>query len=314
MRAFAVALGRRAVQAALVALIVGTLCFVLVRLLPGDMAFRIAAGRYGYDYVNAAAAAAVRAELGLDRPALVQFVDWLAQLMRFDLGVSLVSGDRVIDEIAHQLGHTLTLAVAAIILALLIGPPLGLLAGLRPHGVADRLSLVAATVLRALPTFVVGIVLIEILALRFDLLPAAGFHEHGNLVLPALALALGLAAVSCRVTRDAMVDVAASPQFLFARTKGLADGQALLRHGLRNVGVPVVAYLAVQLVYLVEGVVVVETLFAWPGIGHALVHAIVGRDIPMVQGCALVMGLMFVLLNALVDLACIAIDPRRRAA
>ncbi|MBL8835065.1 MAG: ABC transporter permease, partial [Alphaproteobacteria bacterium] len=128
MRAFAVALGRRAVQAALVALIVGTLCFVLVRLLPGDMAFRIAAGRYGYDYVNAAAAAAVRAELGLDRPALVQFVDWLAQLVRFDLGVSLVSGDRVIDEIAHQLGHTLTLAVAAIILALLIGPPLGLLA------------------------------------------------------------------------------------------------------------------------------------------------------------------------------------------
>jgi peptide/nickel transport system permease protein len=314
MRQLALALGRRAVQALLVALIVGTLCFVLVRVLPGDMAFRIAEGRYGYDRVGAAAAEAVRAELGLDRPAWVQFVDWLGLLLRLDLGASLVTGERVVDEIAHQLGHTVLLSLVAVALALLIGPPLGLLAALRPDGIADRAGLVAAAALRALPAFVLGVFLIEILALRLELLPAAGYHEQGNIVLPALTLALGLAAVSSRVARDAMVDVAASPQFLFARTKGLGPGLALARHGLRNVGVPVVAYLGVQLVTLVEGVVVVESLFAWPGIGHALVHAIIARDVPMVQGTALVMGLLFVSLNALIDVACVAIDPRRRTA
>lgn len=311
---FAIALARRLAQAVLVALIVGTLCFIMVRILPGDMAYRIASGRYGYDNVTTAAAEAVRAELGLDRPAIVQFGEWIADILSFDLGHSLVSGDKVVHEIAHQLGYTLELSLWTIVIALFIGPPLGLLAGMRPGGIADRASLVAASVLRALPAFVLGIVLIEVVALRLDLLPAAGYHEHGNVVLPALTLALGLAAVSSRVARDAMADVAASAHFLFARTKGLSDAQALRRHGLRNVGVPVVAYLGVQLVYLVEGVVVVEILFSWPGIGHALVHAIFGRDVPMVQGTALVMGLAFVLLNTLVDLACLAIDPRRRTA
>ncbi len=314
MRGFALALARRLGQAVLVALIVGTLCFAMIHVLPGDMAYRIASGRYGYDYVTSATADAVRAELGLDRPAIVQLAEWLGQLLRFDLGTSLVSGERVVNEIAHQLGYTLELSLWTIVMAALISVPLGLLAGARPDGRLDRASLVASAVLRALPAFVLGIILIELIALRLNILPAAGYHEHGNVILPALTLALGLAAVSSRVTRDAMADVAASAQFLFARTKGLTDAQALRRHGVRNVGVPVVAYLGVQLIYLVEGVVVVEILFSWPGIGHALVHAIFGRDVPMVQGTALVMGLLFVLLNTIIDLACLAIDPRRRTA
>ena len=123
-----------------------------------------------------------------------------------------------------------------------------------------------------------------------------------------------LAAVACRVSRNAMQGVANSAYYAFGRTKGLGEGRVFSRHGLRNVAVPVLAHQAMQLVYLIEGVVVVETLFAWPGIGHALVHAIVARDVPMIQGTALVLGLMFVLLNALVDLLCHRIDPRRREA
>lgn len=307
-----VAVGR-ALQALAVALLVGTLTFVLTRALPGDAAFRIAAGRYGYDMVDAAAAAAVRAELDLDRPALAAWGAWLWDLVRFDLGRSLVSGDRVLDEIRHQLGHSALLAVAAIALALVAGPPLGLLAGLRPGGAVDRASLVVATGLRALPQFVVGILLVLLLAVALGLLPAAGHGGLAHGVLPAVTLALGLAAVSSRVARDAMAAVARAPFFAFALTKGLRPRQAVLRHGLRNTALPVVAYLGVQLAYLVEGVVVVETLFAWPGIGHALVHAIVARDVPMIQGTALVLGLAFVVLNAAVDLACLAIDPRRAA-
>jgi peptide/nickel transport system permease protein len=130
------------------------------------------------------------------------------------------------------------------------------------------------------------------------------------MVLPATALAVGLAALASRVTRDSVAAVAAAPHFAFARAKGLSEWQAARRHGVRNAAAPVVAYLAVQLVYLIEGVVVVETLFAYPGIGHALVHAVVDRDVPMLEGTALAMGLLFVLLNGLVDLARHAIDPR----
>lgn len=305
---------RRLLQAALVGLLVGTTCFFLVRSLPGDMAFRIAAGRYGYDLTTAAAAETVRTELGLERPWPLQLAGWWAGLLTLDLGRSLVSGEPVLDELTHALGHSLVLALAAVALAAALAIPAGALAGLRPGGTADRVGLALAVMLRALPAFLIGIGLILLLAVELRWLPAAGHGTLRHLVLPTLTLALGLAAVTSRVARDAFVAVTRSAWFAFARIKGLSDRQALLRHGLRNAAVPVVAYLGVQLVYLVEGVVVVEALFAWPGIGHALVHAVVARDVPMIQGTALAMGLLFVALNLLVDLACRAIDPRRRLA
>ncbi|RKK01887.1 ABC transporter permease subunit [Pseudoroseomonas wenyumeiae] len=307
-------LGGRAVQAVLVALLVGTACFLMVRLLPGDMAYRIAASRYGYDLVDSAAAEAVRQELGLDRPWLVQLGAWFADLSRFDLGTSLASGEEVADALRIQLGHTLLLSVAALFFSLLLGPPLGVLAGLRSGGWLDGVLLALSAALRAVPAFVLGIGLMLWLAVEWEWLPVAGVGGWREVILPALTLALGLAAASCRVTRDAVAAVAASPFFGFARMKGLGDTAAFRRHGLRNAAIPVVAYLGLQLVVLIEGVVVVESLFAWPGIGHALVHAVLGRDIPMVQGTALVMGLLFVVLNALTDLACWLLDPRRRTA
>jgi peptide/nickel transport system permease protein len=306
-------LARRLLQAAMVALLVGTLCFFMTRMLPGDMAYRIAAGRYGYDMVTTAAAEAVRLELGLDRPWLAALGDWWSRLLRLDLGVSQVTAEPVMIEIARQLGPTLRLSLLAMAISLLIGPTFGVLAGLKPGGLLDRATLAVSVLLRALPSFLLGLVLVLVFSVQLGVLPAAGHHDHGSIMLPAMTLALGMAAVSCRVARDAMVQVRGSAYFAFALTKGLTPHQALLRHGLRNVAAPVVAYLGVQLVYLVEGVVLVETIFAWPGIGHALVHAIFGRDVPMIQGTALVLGLMFVLFNALVDAACAFIDPRRRA-
>ncbi|TWG87542.1 peptide/nickel transport system permease protein [Cupriavidus gilardii J11] len=305
--------GQRGVQALIVAALVSSVSYLMMRVLPGDMAFRVAAGRYGYDMVSAEAAEAVRAELGLARPWLEGLAAWWHRLLQGDLGVSTVTGAPVIEEIGHQLAHTLGLACAALAISAAIAVPLGFAAGMRPGKAADRATLLLSVALRALPPFVLGIVLVTALSVHFDLLPAGGHGEHGNWIAPALTLALGLSAAAMRVARDAMRDVAASPHFLFARTKGLSDRLAMLRHGVRNAAVPVVAYLGVQLIYLLEGVVVVETLFAWPGIGHALVHAIFGRDVPMIQGTALVMGLLFVGLNALVDLACAAIDPRVRA-
>jgi len=304
------ALLHRLVQAGLVALFVGALSFALMRLLPGDMAYRIAAGRYGFDNVTAEAAGHVRTELGLEAPAWRLFGSWLLDILRLDLGRSLVSGERVVDELAHQLGASVTLAVAALALSLLIGPLLGMRAGRAPGGALDRAVIGASVVLRALPPFVTGLLLILVFSLTLGLLPSAGHGGASHLVLPALTLALGLAAVSARVARNATAEVTAAPFYGFARLKGLPERALFPRHGLRNVAVPVVTYLALQLVLLIEGVVVVETLFAWPGIGHALVHAIVQRDVPMVQGTALAMGLLFVALNAAVDVLNNRIDPR----
>jgi len=291
---------------------VGTLTFVLTRLLPGDMAYRIAASRYGYDQTDSAAAALVQAELGLDLPWWRSYASWLTDLLQLNLGKSLVSGESVWALIGHQFGHTFALALVALLLAFLIGPPLGLLAAMKPQGLFDRFTLIFSTLLRSFPAFIIGIALITLFSVQLKWLPAAGYGELQHFFLPALTLALGLSAVSMRVSRNAMVAVATSEYYQFSRLKGLNKTLRFVRHGLRNVAIPILAYHSVQLIYLIEGVVIVESLFAWPGSGHALVHAVIARDVPMIQGTALIMGAIFVLLNMAVDMLNRLIDPRIR--
>ncbi|GEM80468.1 ABC transporter permease [Vibrio superstes NBRC 103154] len=304
---------KRLAQAGFVAWAVGTLTFVLMRMLPGDFAFRIAAARYGYDYVNQAAADAVRDELGLGRSAIVQYFDWLINLVQFDLGDSLVSGNPVTQELYHQLGHSLQLAVFATFFSLMIAVPIGVMAGRRVGKSTDQLSLFLSILARAQPVFVIGLILVLIFALNLKLLPVAGFGSSEYLILPALALALSMAAMSNRIIRNATHDVLASPFYRFARFKGLTEKQAFEHHAQPNITLPVIAFVGIQSVALVEGIVMVESLFSWPGIGHALAHAIFGRDVPMIQGAALVMGLLFVFINTCIDLVGYWLDPRQRA-
>lgn len=282
----------------------------MMQALPGDAAYRIAAGRYGYDVMDAAAAEAVRTELGLDRPVTVQLYNWVTDLATFDLGLSLVTGEPVWHEIASQLGASLALAFAAVIISIFMATVIGVLAGLNAGGCFDRLTLAVSVALRAIPAFALGVVLMLFLAVEAKLLPVAGYGEAKHFVLPSLTLGLGLAAVSNRVIRDAVVTATTSEWYEFARTKGLSQRAVFLRHVARNAAVPSVAYIGVQLAYLIEGVVIIESVFAWPGIGHALVHAIFERDVPMVQGTALTLGLLFVALSFIVDLICRALDPR----
>ena len=303
---------RRLAQAAFVAWAVGTLTFIMMRLLPGDFAYRIAAARYGYDYVNQAAADAVRAELGLDRPAFVQYLDWLVNLVQFNLGDSLVSGNPVTQELYHQLGHSVQLAIFATFISLVIAVPVGVYAGKKAGQMGDRISLFFSVLLRSQPVFVIGLVLVLVFALKLGMLPVAGFGSSEYLILPALALALSMAAMSSRIIRNSTQDVLNSSYYQFARFKGLNAKQAFEYHAQPNIALPVIAFIGIQSVALIEGIVMIESLFSWPGIGHALAHAIFGRDIPMIQGAALVMGLMFVLVNTLVDCLAYLLDPRQR--
>lgn len=301
---------KRLTQLLFVVWSVGTLTFILTRSLPGDMAYRIAAGRYGYDQTNAAAAAIVRQELGLDKPWWESYLSWFIDLLQLNLGKSLVSGEAVWIEVAHQFGHTLNLALVALLISLIVAPPLGLWLAQKPNGIADRVSFAVSVFVRCLPVFIIGIAFITLFSVHLKWFPAAGYGTWQNFVLPAFTLATGLVAVSVRVSRNAMVAVANSDYYKYAYLKGLNGWQAFYRHGLRNVAIPIIAYHSVQLIYLIEGVVIVESLFAWPGSGHALVHAIIARDIPIIQGTALIMGVLFVLLNLCVDMLNAMIDPR----
>lgn len=309
-QALARGLARLALRGAAVGAIVGVVSFLLMRALPGDAAYRIAAGRYGYDMVSSSAADAVRQELGLDRPWWVQLAAWMGDLLQGRLGNSVVSGDPIIEELAHQWGHTLQLALTAWVMALVLGLAGGALVALARRTWLDQALSTLGLTLKATPTFVLGLILAVVLAERAQWLPAAGHGGPEHLVLPGLALALGLAAGLGLVTLHSMRQVLMSPYVAFAQTKGLPPTAVVTRHVLRNTAAPVLAYAGTQLVLLIEGVVVIESFFAWPGIGHALVHALISRDIPMVQGTALCMGWMFVLLNGVVDGLCWLIDPR----
>lgn len=300
---------KRLCQLLAVAWGVGTLTFILMRALPGDMAYRIAASRYGMDAVDNRAAELVRQELGLDQGALSAYWQWFTDLLSWNLGNSLVSGAPVSESLWHMLGHSLLLAGAGMFIALIIAIPLGL-ASAYFGGWVDRILLTLSTTLRAVPVFVIGLLAVIVFALEWNLLPVAGFGTPAHLVLPALTLALSLAAISNRVIHTEAKRVFASSFYEFARMKGLSPWLAFKHHGVRNIAVPVVAFLGIQLITVVEGVVMIESLFSWPGIGHGLAHAIFARDIPLIQGAALMMGMMFVVLNTLVDIACHYLDPR----
>ena len=305
-------LAQRALQAVSVTLLVSTACFVIVRNLPGDLAFRIAAGRYGYDRVNTASAAAVRADLGLDAPAWRQLTRWWADLVQFDLGTSLVTGNAVVHELRLPVVSSLQLAATALALAVAVGTPVGAAAAWRPGGLLDRMTTLWVAVARSMPPFLLGLLLIMLFSVHLGWLPAVGHGSTANVVLPAATLAVGLSGLFARVTRDTVVELRRSGFVAFAETKGLRGRAVLVRHVLRNAGVTLVAYVGVQALVLIEGVVVVETLFAWPGLGHALVHAIFWRDVPVIQAAAVALALLVVLMNTVVDVTGLALDPRPR--
>jgi peptide/nickel transport system permease protein len=305
-------LARRSAQALGVAMFVSLLCFLIVLRLPGDAAYRIAAGRYGYDLVDQQTADSVRAELGLDRPAWQQLGTWLLDVVQLDFGRSLVTSRPVVEEVGYYLIGTLQLAAAALVLAVVLGAGAGVLAARRPGGVVDRLTSTWVASVRAVPPFLLGLLLVVVFSAQLGLLPAVGHGDASSIVLPALTLGIGLSGLVARVTRDSVVEVRQSEYVRFAHTKGLAERWVLLRHVVRNAAVVLVPYLGVQAVILIEGVVVVESLFAWQGLGHAMVHAVFWRDVPVLQATALVLALLIVAVNTAVDLAVLWLDPRPR--
>lgn len=298
-------------QALATAWLLATLCFVLVNVLPGDTALRVAGARLGEDRVSTEAIERIRRQEGLDRSLTAQYANWLGRLATGDLGRSLVSGKPVWQEIGQYGRYTLGLGVVGWLLSYAIALPVGLLCGFRPGGLVDKATTAIAVALASLPSFLVGIGLIFLFAVSLRWLPPAGFRTGSHMVLPAVTLALGLAAFSVRIIRNAVLDVRGAFYMTFARLRGHSTVAAFRRHGVRNAAIPIATFAALQFAYVVDGFVVVETLFSYPGLGDLLVKSLLARDVPVVMGGGLVIALLYSGVNLIADIACLTLDPRR---
>jgi peptide/nickel transport system permease protein len=289
--------------------IVSTLCFFMLDALPGDAAFRIAASRYGYDLVSIDSAQRVAIELDLHRPKFQRLLSWWGQVVTGNFGKSLVSNASVLTEIIDALFHTLVLAFSAFFASIFSASLIGAFTASNPFGVIDRLSELVAVVFRSIPPFITGVIVIIVFSVNLGFFPAAGSHDASSLVLPALTLSVGLTALLSRVVRTSLLKVMRSEYFEFARLKGLSHRVAFFRHGIKNASIPVLGFIGVQLALLIEGVVLIETLFAWPGLGHEIVHAVYARDVPMLQAACVTLVALFVVLNLAIEILCARLDP-----
>jgi peptide/nickel transport system permease protein len=300
-------------QALATAAVLATLCFSFVHALPGDLALRVATARVGDERVTPETAERIRREEGLDRPLIVQYGQWMGNLARGDLGRSLLSGKPVSEELGYHGKFTLQLGLIGWLLSYLIALPLGIWAGMRPGGVIDRMTDALGVTLASLPAFLVGIGLITLFALTLRWLPPAGFRTGAHMVLPAFTLALSLVAFSIPVIRNAVLEVRGAFFMTYARVKGLSQTVAFRHHGVRNAAIPVVTYAALQFAFVIDGFVVIDTLFNYPGLGELLVKALIARDVPIIMGAGLLIGFAFALVSLLADLARLWLDPRRLA-
>lgn len=300
-------------QALATAAVLATLCFGFVHALPGDLALRVAAARVGDERVTPETADRIRREEGLDQPLIVQYGQWMGNLARGDLGRSLLSGKPVAQELAYHASFTLQLGLIGWLLSYVIALPLGVWAGMRPGGWLDRAADALAVMLASLPSFLVGIGLITLFALTLRWLPPAGFRTTSHMVLPALTLALSLIAFSIPVIRNAVVEVRSAFFMTYARVKGLNTSAAFRHHGVRNAAIPVVTFAALQFAFVIDGFVVIETLFNYPGLGELLIKALVARDAPVIMGAGMLIGFAFALVSLAADLLRLWLDPRGRA-
>jgi peptide/nickel transport system permease protein len=301
------ALGRRLLTLPITLLGVVTLVFFFVHAVPGDPIDAMLG-----ESAIAADREALRRALGLDRPVVERYGSYLAGLARGDLGRSVHGGVPVAARIVERLPATVWLALAAAAFAIAVAIPLGTLAGARRGGIADRLAGSLAVLGAASPTFVTGPVLVLGFAIGLGWFPVSGADEPASVVLPAVTLGLGMAAILTRLTRSALVEVLGSDFVRTARAKGLAEPRVVLRHGLRNALLSVTTMLGLQLGSLLGGAVVTETIFAWPGLGRLTLEAIQARDYPLIQGCVLVIALATLLVNTATDWLYARLDPRIR--
>lgn len=294
-------------------LLVSVILFVLINLLPGDAAMGMVTEGASEDYVNR-----VRAEMGLDKPPVTRYFDWLIGIFRGDLGKSLISNQLVSVKIAQRLPVTLEITFIAMVISILIAVPLGILSAVRRGSIFDTIGSFVSMLGIAMPPFWLGMLLVLLFSVTLNALPASGFVSFAQdpmqnlrcVIMPAASIGVAFAATVMRQTRSALLEVMQQDYVTTAYAKGLKGRVVIWKHALRNALIPVVTVITMQIGRLIGGAVVTETVFALPGIGREIVDAILSRDYPVVMGMILVVAALVVVTNTLVDVLYILIDPR----
>jgi ABC-type dipeptide/oligopeptide/nickel transport system permease component len=290
------------------------LAFAALHLTPGDAASISLAARTGIDTPPEQAVADVRREMRLEDPLLRQYFRWLTGVLSGDLGRSYQTGRPVFQELAQVLPASACLAGAALLVDLLLAVPAGVAAALKRGRPVDHLTLCGSLLFGCIPDFFLGILLILLFSIVFRLTPVAGFSSPSGIILPALTLGLTNAAVAARLLRAGMLQSLEEKHLVAARARGLSRRAVVWKHALRQALTPMTSYLGAQFGYFFGGAVVVETVFAWPGLGRLLVESINARDRAVVQGCVLAIAALYVCINLAVDILQWILDPRTRHA
>ncbi|WP_341277926.1 nickel ABC transporter permease [Paenibacillus sp. FSL H8-0537] len=301
---------KRGVELVLFILLLSFVSFVFVKLAPGDAVKQML--RSDDVAITSSEIKQQREELGLNEPVLVQYGSWLARLAHLDLGKSYMTNRPVSEELLRKMPATLLLTGSSLLILLLIAVPLGALSALYPNRFIDRASRLLAVLGTSIPSFWLGLLLIEGLSVRAGLLPSMGTGTLAHLVLPSLTLGLTMSAVYVRLLRSSLMDSLTQDFIRGARSRGIGSGKILLRHAFRHALTPVVTMFGVSIGSLLGGTVVIEVLFAYPGMGKFIVDAIQSRDYPVIQGYMVVMGFAVTLIHLLVDLANHALNPEMR--
>jgi peptide/nickel transport system permease protein len=286
---------------------ISLLLFFMLRMLPGDPAQVLAGQMASQEDIEL-----IRHQLGLDRPIHVQYAFFFSRLARFDLGRSARTQNPVTEEIWARLPNTMLLAVVAITLACLFGIPAGIISAVRPYTWIDYVVTSAAIFGISMPVFWLGLMLVVVFSITLQWLPAGGTGTWKHIILPSFTLAAFVVAFIARMTRSSMIEVLSQDYTTTARSKGLKEQVVIIKHALKNALIPIITVVGLQFGLLLGGAVLTETVFAWPGLGRLIVDSILGRDYPVIQGAILVFGLLYILVNLVVDLLYAYVDPRIR--
>jgi peptide/nickel transport system permease protein len=286
---------------------ISLLLFLMLRSLPGDPAQVLAGQMATPEEVEN-----IRHQLGLDQPLYKQYVLFLGRLALLDLGRSARTQNPVIQEIWARLPNTVLLAVVAITLACLFGIPAGAISAVRPYSWIDYLVTSAALFGISMPVFWLGLMLVVIFSVILQWLPAGGTGSWKHVLMPSFTLASFVVAFIARLTRSTMMEALSQDYVTTARSKGLREEVVVIKHALKNALIPIITVVGLQFGLLLGGAVLTETVFAWPGLGRLIVDSILARDYPMIQGVILIFGLLYILVNLIVDLIYAYVDPRIR--
>lgn len=302
---------RRVLALVPVWLAISLIAFVLANLAPGDPAKLVLESR-GAREPTPQEVEAMRERLGLDEPAPVRYVTWVADALTGDLGISYRTGEPVLGELLQRSWVTLQMALPAAALAVVVAIPIGVIAAVWRNSVVDHVTRVLALSADSIPGYWLAYLLIILLAVNLGLLPTAGRGSLAHVVMPVVTLAVGSLGSLLRLTRSSLLEVLNEDYIRTGRAKGLSAARLMYPHALKNALIPVVTVAGLLLAHFVTGVMIIEYVFSWPGVGRYVIDALGQRNYPVIQGFVILAGTVFLLINLAVDLVCVRLDPRIR--